>query len=97
MCLARRRNSRTLLVINGIHIPWSGGENKQMIRLGIFLLGCAMLLVGAASNFQSIPLPIDCGSIECSIGSAVFTLDVVLMIVGVFFILIAFIFHRLAQ
>ena len=68
-----------------------------MIRLGIFLLGFVMLLIGAASNIQSITLPIDCKAIECSIGSAVFTLDVVFMIAGVFLIMIAFVFHRLNQ
>lgn len=66
-------------------------------RLIIFVLGLGMFLLGAASNFESISLPIDCKSIDCSIGHAVFTLDVVLMVVGVFFMVIAFVFHRLQQ
>ncbi len=68
-----------------------------MIRLIIFLIGLVLFLLGAASNFEGIPTPIDCKSIECSIGFAVFTLDVVLMVAGVFMMLIAWIFHRLAQ
>jgi predicted membrane-bound mannosyltransferase len=68
-----------------------------MIRLIIFLIGLVALLVGAASHGQWIPLPFDCRSIVCSIGSAGFSLDIVLMIAGVFLILIAWLFHRLAQ
>jgi hypothetical protein len=56
-----------------------------------------MFLLGAASNIKSIPLPIDCTAIECSVGLAVFTLDVVLMVAGVFLMLVALVFHRLAQ
>ena len=66
-------------------------------RLIIFVLGLGMFLLGAASNFESVSLPIDCKSIECSIGHVVLTLDVILMVVGVFFMLIAFVFHRLQQ
>jgi hypothetical protein len=68
-----------------------------MIRLVIFLIGLLALLAGAASNYRWYELPIDCRSIQCKIGSAVFSLDVLLMIVGIFLILIAWIFHRLAQ
>jgi hypothetical protein len=67
------------------------------IRLIIFILGFGLFLFGAASNFPSIPLPIDCKSIECSVGLVVFTLDVILMVAGVFLMLIAWIFHRLQQ
>jgi hypothetical protein len=56
-----------------------------------------MLLVGAVSRWEKNPLPFDCTSIECSIGPTMFTLDVVLMVVGVFLILIAWVFHRLSQ
>ena len=66
-----------------------------MIRLLIFLLGFAMFLVGAASNFAWNPLPFDCRSIECSIGTATFTLDVVLMVAGVFLVLVAWVMHKL--
>ena len=73
------------------------GQAEPMIRLFIFLTGLGLFLFGAASHTQWVRLPFDCRSIECSIGSAVFSLDVVLMIVGVFLILIAWVFHRLAQ
>jgi hypothetical protein len=68
-----------------------------MIRLIIFLLGLGAFLFGAASNFPSIPLPIDCRSIVWSIGPSGLTLDVILMIVGVFLMMIGWIFHRLSQ
>jgi hypothetical protein len=56
-----------------------------------------MFLVGAASNFERIPLPFDCRSVVCSLGFASFTLDVVLMVAGVFLIVMAWVFTRLAQ
>ncbi|MDH3215159.1 MAG: hypothetical protein OEN01_02575 [Candidatus Krumholzibacteria bacterium] len=66
-----------------------------MIRLVIFLLGLGMFLAGAASHFQHIRMPIDLRSITWSLGSVALTLDVVLMVAGVFFILVAWVFHRL--
>lgn len=68
-----------------------------MIRLTIFLLGLAAFLFGAASNFPEIPMPIDCRSIVLSIGASGLSLDVLLMMIGVFFMIIAWIFHRLRQ
>ena len=66
-----------------------------MIRLWIFLFGMGMFLFGAGSNFPSIPMPIDCKSITWSLGYVTFSLDVMLMVAGVFFILVAWVFHRL--
>ncbi len=63
----------------------------------MFLIGFGAFSLGAASNFESIPVPIDCRSITCSLGLVVFTLDVVLIVVGVFLMLIAWLFGRLAQ
>lgn len=68
-----------------------------MIRLAIFVLGFGMFLVGAASNYEWVQLPIDCRSIVLSFGSVTFTLDVILMVVGVFLVLVAWVFHRLNQ
>ena len=68
-----------------------------MIRLTIFLLGLGAFLFGAASNYPKISMPIDCRSIVWSIGPSGLTLDVILMIIGVFLMLIAFIFHKLSQ
>jgi hypothetical protein len=66
-----------------------------MIRLAIFLFGFGMLLVGAASNYPSIPLPFDCRAITFSLGFVTLSLDVVLIVAGVFFVLVAWVFHRL--
>jgi hypothetical protein len=66
-----------------------------VIRFAIFVLGFGMFLVGATSNLERVPMPIDCTSITWSIGFVTFTLDVVLMVAGVFFILVAWVFHRL--
>lgn len=63
----------------------------------IFFVGFAMFLVGAASNFKSIPLPFDCKSIACTISTTTLSLDVVLITVGVFLILIAWLIKRLGQ
>jgi len=67
------------------------------MRVLVFIVGFAIFLVGAASNYPRIPLPFDCRSITCTIATATFTLDVVLMTVGVFIILIAWLMKRLAQ
>lgn len=66
-----------------------------MIRLVIFILGFGMFLVGAASHYEKVALPFDCRSIACTIGFATFSLDVVLIVAGVFLVLIAWVFHRL--
>lgn len=66
-----------------------------MIRLVFFLVGFLMFLAGAASHFEFIHLPFDFRTVVCSIGFAAFTLDVVLMVAGVFLVLIAWVFHRL--
>lgn len=66
-----------------------------MIRLGIFLLGVGMVFIGVANNSQRIPTFIDCKSITCSLGFVTVSLDVILMVVGVFFILVAWVFHKL--
>ena len=63
----------------------------------IFFAGFAMFLVGAASNFPSIPLPFDCKSITCAISTTTFTLDVVMMVAGVFLIMIAWVIKKLGQ
>jgi hypothetical protein len=56
-----------------------------------------MFVAGAASNFERIPMPVDLTSIECNISMVMLTLDVVLMVAGVFLMLMAWVFHRLAQ
>ena len=67
-----------------------------MIRLLIFLVGMGMFLVGAASNYPKIQLPFDCKSVVISpFGATTFTLDVVLMVVGVFLVIVAWVFHRI--
>ncbi len=68
-----------------------------MIRLIIFLVGLLMFLAGAASNFESIPLPFNLKTTSVSIGSPVFSLDVVFMMAGIFLMLIAWVFTRLNQ
>ena len=69
--------------------------NDTVIRLIIFLVGFGTFLVGAACNYPKITLPFDCRSITFSLGTTTFTLDVVLMVVGVFLVIVAWVFHRL--
>ncbi len=68
-----------------------------MIRLVILVIGLLLLLAGAASNFQSIPLLFKLKSVAVAVGTAVFSLDVIMMVTGVFMILIAWVFTRLNQ
>ena len=66
-----------------------------MIRLSIFVVGLGLFLVGAANRYAWFSMPIDPKSITLSIGFVSITLDVVMMVTGVFFILIAWVFHKL--
>ena len=66
-----------------------------MIRLAIFLFGFAMFLIGASNNLTWMPTLIDCKSITWSLGLVKITLDVVLMVAGIFFIVVAWVFHKL--
>jgi len=68
-----------------------------MFRLCIFLFGMIALLLGAAPNFPQIPLPFNPQDIVWSISLAHMSLDVLLMVVGVFLIIISWLFTRLAQ
>jgi len=67
-----------------------------VIRFLIFLVGLGTFFVGAASNYPKIPLPWDVQSIVLSpFGSTTFGLDMVLMVVGIFLVIIAWVFHRI--
>lgn len=68
-----------------------------MIRLIIFLLGLGMLLSGLAGRFSIVPMPIDLKTIPISFGAAHYTLDVVLIVAGVFLVLVSWVFHKLSQ
>jgi len=68
-----------------------------MMRLAFFLIGFALFLYGAASNFEQIPLPFDPKSKTVSFLASAFTLDTVMMIVGVFMLIISWLIHRLRQ
>ena len=78
-------------------VEQSAERYSPVMRGLIFFVGFALFVIGAVSNFKSIPLPFDCKSITCSISTTAFTLDVVLMTVGVFLILIAWLIKRLGQ
>jgi maltodextrin utilization protein YvdJ len=66
-----------------------------VIRLSIFVVGLGLLLVGAANRYAWFAMPIDPRSITLSLGFVSITLDVIMMVAGVFFILIAWVFHKL--
>ncbi len=53
------------------------------MRVLIFLVGLAALIVGVSSYFNGVPLPIEFGSRTVTVGAADFRLDFVLMMVGV--------------
>ena len=66
-----------------------------MIRLVIFLFGFGMFLAGAASHLKNNPLPFDSKSVTFTLGLVTLSLDLVLIVAGVFLILIAWTFTRL--
>ncbi|MCZ6765693.1 MAG: hypothetical protein O7D32_02045 [bacterium] len=68
-----------------------------MIRSGIFIIGLLMLLVGGAANYPQIPLPFDSTEITFTLGTVVLSLNIVLVVGGVFLIIVAWVFHKLAQ
>ncbi|HUV35717.1 MAG TPA: hypothetical protein VMX58_02130 [Patescibacteria group bacterium] len=68
-----------------------------MIRMLIFLIGLVMILLGVSSRFSIVPLPVDLKTIHVSFVAASYTLDVVLMVAGIFLVLVSYVFHKLAQ
>ena len=60
-----------------------------MVRVIIFLSGLGSFFIGAASYVPGVPLPINCKTIVCHIGTAALSLDLILMGVGVLLILIS--------
>lgn len=68
-----------------------------MIRSSIFIIGFLMLLAGGAANYPQIQLPFDLTEITLTLGSVLLSLDIVLVVAGVFFIIVAWVFHKLAQ
>lgn len=67
------------------------------MRIFFFVIGFVTFLVGAISNFSWNPLPFDCRTILCPVGPTVFSLDVVLMVAGVFIMLIAWVLGKLVS
>jgi hypothetical protein len=67
------------------------------MRIFLFLVGLVMFLVGAVSNFSWNPLPFNCRAVPCSVGPAVFTLDVVMMVVGVFIMIMVWVLGKLVS
>jgi hypothetical protein len=59
------------------------------MRAIAFLTGLGSFVFGLASYVPAIPIPIDCHSITCEIGSAVVSLDLLLMGLGIFLIFIS--------
>ena len=68
-----------------------------MLRPLIFLPGFAMIVVGAASNIEIIPEIMDCRSITCNIGNALFSLDVIFIMGGVALAIIAWLMGKLGR
>ena len=68
-----------------------------MLRLTMLVLGVAMILVGLISRFSLIQLPVDLKAIPITFISVSYTLESVLLVGGLFLLLIAWVFHKLAQ
>ena len=66
-----------------------------MLGLIIFLLGSGMLVFGAVSHYGIVPSLIDFQHHAVEIGRWVFSLDIVLVMLGVVFILISWVLKRL--
>jgi len=56
-----------------------------------------MILIGLLSRFSVVAMPVDFKAISISFVAVRYTLDVVLLVAGLFLILIAWVFHKLAQ
>ena len=68
-----------------------------MIRLIVFLLRLVMIVLGLLSRFSIVAMPVDIKTIPITFIAVSYTLDVVLMVAGIFLILVAWVLHKLAQ
>lgn len=68
-----------------------------MLRLIISLIGGAMFVLGTVSHFGVVPELVDYQNQAVNVGPWLFSLDVVLIVVGVVFILFAWLLDRLAK
>ena len=68
-----------------------------MIRRSIFIIGLLLLLAGGAPRYPQIRLPINTAEITFTLGTVYLSLDIVLMVVGVFMMIVGWVFHKLAQ
>ena len=60
-----------------------------MGRAIVLLSGLGMFVFGLASYVPGIPLPVNCKSTVCEVGTAIISLDMVLMGVGILLVLLA--------
>ena len=68
-----------------------------MIRRSIFIIGFLMLVSGGVPRYPQIPFPFNAAEITFTLGTVLLSLDLVLMVAGVFLIIVAWVFHKLAQ
>lgn len=66
-----------------------------MLRIITFLLGVTFFVAGMASRRGSALIPIDLASFSFAIGFVSVSLDTIIMVVGVFFMVAAGVFHKL--
>jgi hypothetical protein len=68
-----------------------------MVRLLIFLFGLGMIVLGVLSRFSVVELPVDFKTIPITFVYVSYSLDIVLMVAGLFLVLMVWLFHKLAQ
>ena len=56
-----------------------------------------MIVIGLLSRFSIVMMPIDLKEIPISFLAVSYSLDVVLLVAGLFLILVSWVFHKLAQ
>jgi len=66
-----------------------------VIRFVLLLMGLAMVYLGVGSHYPRMPVPFESRAISWSLGFTDMSLDVILVVVGLFLVLIAWVFNRL--
>jgi len=65
-----------------------------LIRVISYLISIVTFLIWLASLIPGAPIPINCKSQVCRIGTTVVSLDIILLACAIFFFLVARLLHR---
>jgi hypothetical protein len=81
----------------GSRYPVGATGEVFIMRILMFLIGVALIGVAVANDLEENPLPFDTSTVNFTFSVSTFTLDTVLVVFGVLFIVGALLFSRLTH